>query len=102
MQNQQGTNGGNGNGNGNGQLPDLTNREILKILLDEIADVRLELKRDIEALSGRMDKLEAEMQEMKKELNGKLDGLRMEVHQNQIMFMKGHDDLEQRVVAAEH
>lgn len=98
MQDNQSKGTQNGNGdNGNGQLPDLTNREILKVLLTEIADVRRELKQDIEALSRRMDGLEGRMDTLEE----KVDTLRMEVHQNQTTFITNFDHLEKRVEVLE-
>ena len=88
----------NGNGNGNGVFDSMTLKDAVKLILQEINDVRRELLKD---LGGRMDKLEGEMREMKKELNGKIDGLRMEVHQNQTTFIKNHGDLEKRVTLLE-
>ncbi|MBI5794469.1 hypothetical protein HZA87_05340 [Candidatus Uhrbacteria bacterium] len=77
-------------------LKDLSksNRLMLNILMQEIADVRHELKE--------------EMAEMRKELKGdiasvasELHTLRLEVHTNQTTFMRNHADLEKRVVMLE-
>lgn len=106
MTQQSGTNG-NGD-NGNGGLPDLSNREMLKILLDEIADVRRELKEDIQhvdrKLGGRMDGLETEMGSLKTEMGSlrtEMSSLRMEVHQNQITFLKNHEEHGKRLAVLE-
>ncbi len=84
---------------------------MLKLILQEIADVRHELKDDMkqmktelqndmrkldEKLSSRINRVEDRMSSMESELRG----LRTEVHQNQLMFM-AHDQLERRVTVLE-
>ena len=82
----------------NGYFNDLSNREILRILLEEIAGVRLELKDDIASLdrklSGRIDALDDK-------LNRKIDNLAFKVDQNQICFMTNLNDIDKRVTVLE-
>ena len=102
MQGTQDMNGG--NGNGNGVFDDMTLKDAVKLLLEEIANVRKEI---LEELGGRMDKLGGRMGKLEgrmDKLDGRMDklevefgSLRMEVHQNQVTFMKGHEALEKRV-----
>ncbi|HVW66737.1 MAG TPA: hypothetical protein VHA78_03305 [Candidatus Peribacteraceae bacterium] len=79
----------------------LTNEKMLHILLQEIADVRYELKTDIQnldqRLSGRIDGLASDVTIIKTDLTS----LRLEVHQNHLTFIKNHDDLEKRVTVLE-
>lgn len=86
-------------------MPDLSNRQILSILMQEIADVRLELKSDI---AGLRTELKGDIFGLRTELKGdiakvqsELHTLRIEVHQNQSTFIKNHDALEKRVTTVE-
>ncbi len=70
------------------------NRKFLDMLMQEIADVRLELKKDIahldQKLTKRIDTLSSDFQT-----------LRIEVHQNQTTFMHNHNVLDTRVTTLE-
>ncbi|MEK7137477.1 MAG: hypothetical protein AAB853_04300 [Patescibacteria group bacterium] len=69
-----------GNGNGdNGTLPDMTLKQAVKLLLEEIGIVNREIRED---LGGRIDRVKVELGEKIEKLDGKLEGLRMEVHQS--------------------
>lgn len=97
MQDDRTKNFGNGNGNsndGNGALPDMTVKEAVGILLQEIDDVNIGIRQD---LGGRVDRLEKKLDK----LDGKVDGLRLEVHQNQTTFITNFDHLEKRVEVLE-
>lgn len=87
------------------ELPDLTNREILAVVMQEFADMRnelkqefkqdlselkTELKEDIAKLSGRVDKVASE-----------LHTLRIEVHQNHSTFIANQRAMEKRVKTLE-
>ena len=91
-----------------GNLPDLSNREILRIMMQEIADVRKELKEDIGALDLKFDRkidaLSADFKVLKsdfKTLRSDFYTLKLEVHQNQSTFILNHTDLEKRVMVLE-
>lgn len=77
-------------------LKDLSksNRLMLNILMQEIADVRRELKEDIHELdvrlSGKIDTLSSD-----------LHTLRLEVHTNHATFILNHADLDKRVTVLE-
>lgn len=100
MSGQRQQNGGNGD-DASHVFDDMTMAELAKILLEDNANVERNLSGQMKAmdvrlggeigkLGGRMDKLENEF-----------GSLRMEVHQNQITFMKSHDVLEKRVEVLE-
>ncbi|MDD5040853.1 MAG: hypothetical protein PHX87_01740 [Candidatus Peribacteraceae bacterium] len=82
-------------------IPDLSNKQLLKVLLDEIAAVRGELRADISALDRkftfRFDGLSAEFKTLKSDFQA----LRIEVHQNQLTLMNNREELEQRVEVLE-
>lgn len=77
-----------------GELPELSNRDLLRILMQEIVDTRKELKEDIAnldtKLSHRIDAVASD-----------LHTLRREVHQNQSTFIANHTALESRVKVLE-
>lgn len=87
------------------ELPDLTNRELLRVVMQEIADTHLELRGDIADL--RME-LKGDIANLDKKLSGRIDSvasefhtLRLEVHQNQSTFISNQMALEKRVKAVE-
>ncbi|MFH0770153.1 MAG: hypothetical protein V1926_02130 [Candidatus Peregrinibacteria bacterium] len=84
---------------------DLSNKQLLKVLLDEIADVRRELKGDIadldQKLTKRIDGVGHGLSKNIDALSSDFQALRIEVHMNQLTFMKNHEELEQRVVVLE-
>lgn len=79
----------------------LTNERMLGIIMQEIADVRMELKGDIAAmghkLGGRIDGVAAGLTEVKTDLSG----LRGQVHQNQVSFMSYMDRTDKRLSRVE-
>lgn len=81
-----------------GELPELSNRELLRVLMQEIADTNHELSEKIDGLDKSMRK---EMVDMKKELKSDIHTLRLEVHQNHTSFIANHDALEKRVIVLE-
>ena len=95
-----------------GNLPDLSNREILRIMMQEIVDVRNELKEEFSSglqtldqkLSGKIDALSSDFKTLKsdfKTLRSDFYTLKLEVHQNQSTFIVNHADLEKRVMVLE-
>jgi SMC interacting uncharacterized protein involved in chromosome segregation len=88
-----------------GELPDLSNRELLRLLSQEIVDTHRELQGDIQNLDKKLSK---RIDELDERLSGKIHSvqtemrsLRSEVHQNQVAFMANHDALEKRVTKLE-
>lgn len=77
-----------------GELPELSNRELLRVLMQEIVDTRNELKQDfkhdINRLERKIDTVSSDFQT-----------LRREVHQNQSAFIVNHATLEKRVTTLE-
>ncbi|MBI1812731.1 hypothetical protein HY285_03430 [Candidatus Peregrinibacteria bacterium] len=73
---------------------DMTNKDLLRVLLQEMADVRYELKQDIAALD---QKLTGKIDNIDQKLSGKIDNLTLKTDQNQIAFMKNLDDIDARV-----
>jgi len=82
-------------------IGDISNRKMLKILMQEIADVRRELKEDISGLGKRIDSVDQKLTKRIDTLSSDVQTLRLEVHQNQTAFMKNHDKLERRVAVLE-
>jgi len=82
-----------------GQRKDISKRDVVRILMQEIADMRRELKEDIAkcALKSDLDALKTGFNSLRTEFKS----LRSEVHQNQLTFMHNHDALEQRVKVLE-
>lgn len=84
-----------------GELPELTNRDLLRILMQEIVDTRKELKEDIAnldtKLSHRIDSVESRLHSVSSEIHT----LRREVHQNQSTFIANQTALESRVKVLE-
>jgi 5-enolpyruvylshikimate-3-phosphate synthase len=77
-----------------GELPDLSNREILRVVMQEIADTNKELRGDIANLDTKLsDRIDAVASE--------LHTLRLEVHQNQSTFIVNQAALTKRVKALE-
>lgn len=84
---------------------DLSNKDLLRILMQEIADVRHELKQDIGQLdmklTGKIDSvhtsLKIDIQDVRKEVHAS----RAESHQNQVAFITNIQDHERRIVALE-
>lgn len=73
--------------------------------MQEIVDIRRELKEDILGLD---QKLYRKIEDVDKKLEKRMDALsadfqvlRMEVHQNQATFITNHDALERRVAVLE-
>lgn len=89
----------------------MTNERLAKILLQEIADVRLELKGDFHLLRGDVTSLRNDVSVLKNDVSILKNGmsglkrdfsvLRTEVHQNQISFITNHDDHEKRITRIE-
>lgn len=84
-----------------GELPELSNRDLLRILMQEIVDTRKELKGDIAnldvKLSNRIDSVESKLHSVASDLHT----LRREVHQNQSTFIANYTALESRVKVLE-
>ena len=84
---------------------DMTNREILRVLLEEIALVRGELKGDIasieERLSGRINGMEKGLNTKMDSLNRKIDNLNLKVDRNHLTFMHNFDEMDKRVLLLE-
>ena len=79
----------------------MTNEDVVRILMQEIADVRLELKADIGTLKLE---LKEDIGILKKEVStvkNDLGVLRIEVHQNHASFMKYQGVLDKRVTRLE-
>ncbi len=80
---------------------DLSNRDLLEILMQEIADVRNELKEDI---SGLRNELKTEIQSCNvniKDVQKEVRSFRMESHQNQVAFIKNIQDQDRRITVLE-
>ncbi len=91
--------------NNNDELPDLSNREILRVVMQEIADTHKELRGDIAELRTE---LKGDIANLDKKLSGRIDSvasevhtLRIEVHQNQSSFIANQMDMEKRVKVLE-
>ncbi|MBI2635819.1 hypothetical protein HYW84_00635 [Candidatus Peregrinibacteria bacterium] len=85
----------------NDSVPDLTNKELLKTLLDEIASVRKELKEDISTLDERLnDRIDGVSLQLNK-FTSELKGLRFQLHQNHTSFITNQEELGKRVSALE-
>lgn len=76
----------------------------LEVIMQEIADVRLELKQDIQGLRTELKQdiqsLRIDMSSVKadiKTMKGDVRTLRMEVHQNQLVFMGYMDRTDKRL-----
>jgi hypothetical protein len=82
-------------------IGEISNSKMLKILLQEVADVRLELKQDIASSHTELKQHIVNLDQRMKMLDSKFDVLRLEVHQNQATFIQNHDSLERRVVVLE-
>ncbi len=80
-----------------GELPDLSNREMFRMIMQEIADTNHELSGKIDGLSKRIDGLGEKISKVGSELHT----LRLEVHQNQSAFMTNHAGLDKRVTTLE-
>ncbi|MFH1670727.1 MAG: hypothetical protein ABIA92_04030 [Patescibacteria group bacterium] len=92
----------------NNGFEDMTNREILRIMLQEIADVRRELKEDIEGVRQELkvdiQSLQSDIKTIKsdvKNLQSDVKNLRAEVHQNHTSFIHNQEDMEKRIVSLE-
>jgi archaellum component FlaC len=93
-------------------LPELSNRKLLQILMQEIADVRGELKEDSMRQTGMIMQeivdVRSELKEDIGRLDTKIDGvskdlhkLKHEINYNYVTFIKNHDDLDKRVTVLE-
>lgn len=93
---------------GTDELTDLTNRELLRVLMQEIVDTRNELKQEFKqdiadvdkkliGIGGRVDVLEKKIDKVTSELHT----LRIEVHHNQSTFIANQTALEKRVKVLE-
>ncbi len=82
----------------NGSFDDLTNREILKLIMDEIMCVRNGLKEDVSNLGKNLRK---EMRDGFKKVNKRIDNLNFKVDQNCMCFMTNLDSIDKRVTKLE-
>jgi hypothetical protein len=84
-----------------GDLPELTNRELLRILMGEIVDTRNELKQEFKdeltRVDCRIDALAVNLLTLASEVHT----LRLEVHQNQSAFIGNNAALDKRVTTLE-
>ncbi len=97
---------GNGNGNGNGDskrvYDEMTRYEVVDLLIREISRVVDGAKEELrEDLGGRIDNVENSLGNRMDKLETEMGSLHMAVHQNQITFMKNHEDLDKRVEVLE-
>lgn len=81
----------------NGELPDLSNRELLRVVMQEIADTNKELSGKIEAVNIDLKNDIAGVKKDLKDLKSDVHTLRVEVHQNQSTFIANQTALEKRV-----
>lgn len=78
----------------NGFYRDLSNREIMQILLEEIGLTRTELKEDIADLRG-------EMKELDNKLSLQIKNLSYKVDQNHVAFITNLNDHDRRLTTLE-
>ncbi len=85
--------------------PDISKRKMLVVILQTLADMRYELKKDIanldRKLSSSLDGVASTLCARIEALASDLHSFRIEMHQNQLMFMNVHDQLERRVTVLE-
>ncbi len=87
-----------------GAPPDWSNRKIVKIILDEIADVRRELKEDIHALDEKVGKLDTKVNQLDTKVNqlaAEMRHMRSDFHRNQVSFIENQTDMDKRVCVLE-
>ncbi|MEI8230063.1 MAG: hypothetical protein WCG83_02900 [Candidatus Peregrinibacteria bacterium] len=81
--------------------PRWTIQKAVKVITQEIVDVRRELKEDIysleQKLTHKIDSLASDVSTLKSTVST----LRLEVHQNHVAFIQNHDELEGRVTMLE-
>lgn len=80
---------------------DLNNRELLQILMQEIADVRHELKTDIAGVDSNISSARTELKLEITELRDEVRCARDESHQNQITHINNIRDHERRITVLE-
>ncbi len=89
----------------------MTNERVVSILLQEISDVRFELKADIREVKNDVSTLKSDMSQLKNDVStlkkdmkivtDDLGGLRIQVHQNQLTVMNYMDKTDKRVLRIE-
>ena len=83
---------------------DLTNKDLLRILMQEIADVRLELKNDIQGVDQKVDQLAQKVNQLDKKIDQvdkNVRNLTVKVDQNHLSFMTNIEDVSERVSTLE-
>lgn len=88
-------------GNQDTGSPKLTIKRMLGLLMQEIADVRKELKEEMAEVKQDIRHVDQRLGERIDSLASEFRAFRIEVHQNQISFMSNHDHLEKRVTVLE-
>ncbi len=87
-----------------GRLPKMSMQKMFTIIMDELVGTRRELKEDMAEMKKELKSdillLQSDVKSLRtdvKTLRTDFGTLRIVVHQNQLTFMKNHDDLEQWV-----
>ncbi len=82
----------------------LTTKKLLQMLMQEIVDVRRELKEEISELGRKIDHVDRKVDRVDKKVGAvdrKVEELTLKVDQNHITFMHNIDDLDIRVTVLE-
>ncbi|MBU0458105.1 hypothetical protein KJ652_02110 [Patescibacteria group bacterium] len=87
--------------NSNGYFSDMSNRDMLRIILQEIADVRRELKGDIGDLGNKFIKLDAKIDDVENRLGKRIDALAFKVDKNTVCLMSNFEDHDKRIIKLE-
>ena len=79
------------------ELPDLSNKEILKILLEEMSCMYKEHSADIANLTNRVDGVESRLDQVESNLHS----LNIKVDTNHLTFMRHIESYDKRITALE-
>lgn len=78
-------------------IPDMTNKEMLRLLLQEISYVRTELQQEISSVKKELKEDIVNLTKKIDQVDRKVDDLSFKVDRNHLTFMKNLDDVDKRV-----
>jgi len=84
--------------------PDLTKKQLVKILRSEMALLRVDFKSTFTNLSDRADETDRQLKQIRGELHilqSDVSGLRLQLHQNHTSFITDQQDHERRISVLE-